>query len=127
MYHIHRYGLLGASGCGKTRILSCIVGLQSLDSGGILICGKRPGEDGSGVPGRRVGYMPQEVALNSEFTIEEVLQYFGRIYGMEAGAVEERRKYLVPLLSLEKCLGHIRDMRYSTYSQGCLVNLKFRN
>ena len=32
----------------------------------------------SGVPGPRVGYMPQELALYGEFTIRETLQYFGR-------------------------------------------------
>lgn len=38
-----RYGLLGASGCGKTTILSIIVGMRNLDKGEILVFGAKPG------------------------------------------------------------------------------------
>ena len=72
------YGLLGASGCGKTSLLSVLVGRRRLNGGTVAVLGARPGEAGSGVPGRKVGYMPQELALYGEFTIKETLQYFGR-------------------------------------------------
>ncbi|VEN41875.1 unnamed protein product, partial [Callosobruchus maculatus] len=49
------YALLGASGCGKTSLLSCIVGIRSLDSGDVWVLGGRPGSRGSGVPGNRIG------------------------------------------------------------------------
>ena len=53
------YALLGPSGCGKTTVLSCIVGLKSLDDGSISVFGGVPGEASIGIPGNRVGYMPQ--------------------------------------------------------------------
>lgn len=58
-YKICSYGLLGASGCGKTTLLSAIVGRKEVNSGTIYTLGGKPGDRNSGVPGRRVGYMPQ--------------------------------------------------------------------
>ena len=59
-FHCHyRYALLGASGCGKTTVLSSIIGLKKLDEGSLSVFGGVPGETCYGIPGRRVGYMPQ--------------------------------------------------------------------
>lgn len=72
-----RYGLLGASGCGKTTLLSCIVGAKKLDSGDIWVLGE------SNVPCNNIGYMPQDISLIEELSVMNVLYYFGRINGLE--------------------------------------------
>ncbi|XP_049284183.1 ABC transporter G family member 20 isoform X1 [Anopheles funestus] len=94
------YGLLGASGCGKTTLLSCIVGRKFLNDGEINVLGGTPGTAGSGVPGPRIGYMPQDIALVEEFSIKETIYYFGRIYGMSKEKIRERYKLLKHLLEL---------------------------
>ncbi|GBP06186.1 ABC transporter G family member 20 [Eumeta japonica] len=94
------YGLLGASGCGKTTLLSCIVGRRRLNSGEIWVLGGRPGSPRSGVPGPRIGYMPQEVALFGDFTIRETMIYFGWTAGMSTAEVDERIDFLIKLLQL---------------------------
>ena len=38
------YGLLGASGCGKTSLLSVLVGRRRLDSGSLAVMGGKPGD-----------------------------------------------------------------------------------
>ena len=55
----YSYGLLGASGCGKTTVLSTIVGLKSLNQGIVEVFGGIPGDRKLGIPGNRIGYMPQ--------------------------------------------------------------------
>ena len=55
----YSYGLLGASGCGKTTVLSTIVGLKSLNQGIVSVFGGIPGDRKLGIPGNRIGYMPQ--------------------------------------------------------------------
>lgn len=94
------YGLLGPSGCGKTTLLSSIVGRKKLDSGDIWVLGGKPGEKGSGVPGRRVGYMPQDIALVGEFSVRDAVYYFGRIYGMDNQNLSDRFDFLSNLLDL---------------------------
>ncbi|XP_050708536.1 ABC transporter G family member 20-like isoform X1 [Eriocheir sinensis] len=94
------YGLLGPSGCGKTTLLGCLVSRLHLDKGEIFIHGFPPGSVEAAVPGHRVGYMPQELALFQEFSIVETLQYFGRIHQMSASKILQRKDFLVSFLDL---------------------------
>lgn len=80
--------------------MSCIVGRRRLNSGEIWVLGGKPGSPGSGVPGPRIGYMPQEVALYGEFTIRETMKFFGWISKMDTHKVEERLDFLINLLLL---------------------------
>lgn len=104
------YGLLGASGCGKTTLLSCIVGRRRMNSGEIWVLGGHPGTRGSGVPGPRIGYMPQEMALFGEFTIRETLLYFGWVAGMNTEAITERAAFLMNLLQLPGPERRVKDL-----------------
>jgi len=88
-----------------------VVGLKQLNSGTICVFGAQPGTKGSGIPGRKVGYMPQEIALYGEFTIAEVLQYFGRLYGMTKWEVEDNTKFLVTFLNLPMQTRRIHTLR----------------
>ncbi|XP_055793054.1 ABC transporter G family member 23-like [Salvelinus fontinalis] len=96
----HIYGLLGPSGCGKTTLLKCILGTLKISRGHISVLGKPPAFPGHQVPGRMVGYMPQDLALYNEFSISDTLTFFGRIHGLSATDTQARMDFLVDFLDL---------------------------
>ncbi|KAI1291018.1 ABC transporter G family member 23 [Halotydeus destructor] len=94
------YGLLGPSGCGKTSLLRCVMGCLRPESGLVRVFGFKPGDRASGVPGPGVGYMPQDIALHNDLTIEEMLTYFGRIYFIDPSTLAARIDHLLAVLDL---------------------------
>lgn len=75
--------------------------MQGVDGGSIsLFGGGKPGDRKIGVPGARVGYMPQEVALFNEFTLKETFLYFGTIYGMPRDDIKAQMHFLNNMLEL---------------------------
>uniref|UniRef100_T1J7J0 ABC transporter domain-containing protein n=1 Tax=Strigamia maritima TaxID=126957 RepID=T1J7J0_STRMM len=96
------YGLLGPSGCGKSSLLRCVVGRSHPNKGIIKVYGHTPGSVESKVPGSRIGYMPQELALYEELNIMEILNYFGRLHHMSKSNVKKKIHSLIELLDLPR-------------------------
>jgi ABC-type multidrug transport system ATPase subunit/ABC-type multidrug transport system permease subunit len=94
------YGLLGPSGCGKTTFLKCLLARLRPTSGSILAFDETPGSIHSFVPGRDVGYMPQEIALYDEFTVHQHFTFYSRLFGMKAAEAAERETKLRQLLDI---------------------------
>lgn len=104
------YGLLGPSGCGKTTLLKCIVGTLKISQGHITVLGKPPKFPGHKVPGKKVGYMPQKLALYSEFTISDTLIFYGRIHGLTSKKIQERMNHLIDVLELPQKTSLVRNL-----------------
>ena len=73
------FGLFGTNGSGKTTLLSCLLGISKYDKGEITIDGERL-LSGSVELKRRIGYVPQEIAVLDELTVYENIEYFCSFY-----------------------------------------------
>ena len=80
-------GLLGPNGAGKTTTVSIIAGLLRPDSGTVQIDG-RPLAGDTDPTKRRIGFVPQDLALFDELTAEANLQLFAALYDLEGAAAK---------------------------------------
>ena len=88
-------GLLGPNGAGKTTIVSIISGLVKPDSGQVLVDGRPLGPDDDPAK-RRIGLVPQDLAIFDELTAQQNLELFGALYDLSgnrlASAIESALK-----------------------------------
>ena len=80
-------GLLGPNGAGKTTTVSMIAGLVRPDSGSVKIEGRALTGDTDPIK-RRIGLVPQDLALFDELSAQANLQLFAALYGMDGAAAK---------------------------------------
>lgn len=80
-------GLLGPNGAGKTTTVSIIAGLLRPDSGEVLIDGSSLRGDTDPVK-RKIGLVPQDMALFDELSALENLTFFGSLYRMSGRSLK---------------------------------------
>ena len=80
-------GLLGPNGAGKTTTVSMIAGLFPPDSGEVLIDGKPLRGDTDPIK-RKIGLVPQNIALYDELTALANLNFLGALYGLHGAALK---------------------------------------
>ena len=72
-------GLLGPNGSGKTTTINCILALLSYDRGSITIFGENMTPERYDIK-RRIGVVPQNVAVMDSLTVEENIDFFCGLY-----------------------------------------------
>ena len=80
-------GLLGPNGAGKTTIVAMIAGLIRPDSGSVQI-EDRPLAGDTDPNKRRIGLVPQELALFDELTARANLELFAALYDLDGTAAK---------------------------------------
>ncbi len=73
------FGLLGPNGSGKTTAINCILSLLTYDKGEITLFGK-PMSPTNYESKRKIGVVPQNVAVFNELTVYENIDYFCSLY-----------------------------------------------
>ena len=106
-------GLLGPNGAGKTTTVSMIAGLVTPDRGEVLIAGHRLAGDTDPAK-RRIGLVPQDLALYDELTARDNLRFFGALYSLTGRALDDA---IAKALELVELADRARD-RVKTFSGG---------
>ena len=94
-------GLLGPNGSGKTTTISCILQLLTYDKGSICVFGEPMTPTSYGLK-RRIGVVPQDVAVFDELTVAENVNAFCALYVRDRA---ERRSLVaeaIAFVGLEK-------------------------
>lgn len=73
------FGLLGPNGSGKTTAINCILQLLTYDKGTIELFGQTMRPSSYDLK-RRIGIVPQNVAVFEELTVRENIDYFCALY-----------------------------------------------
>ena len=105
--------LLGPNGAGKTTTVSMVAGLVTPDRGQVRI-GGRPLAGDTDPLKRRIGLVPQDVALYDELTARDNLRFFGALYRLRGVALEAA---VAATLGLVGLTDRARD-RVKTFSGG---------
>lgn len=76
-------GLLGPNGSGKTTVINCILALLKYDKGTIEVFSQAMRPDAYEIK-RKIGIVPQHVAVFRELKVEENIDYFCGLYVTES-------------------------------------------
>jgi ABC-2 type transport system ATP-binding protein len=106
-------GLLGPNGAGKTTTVSMISGLVVPDRGEVRI-GGAPLSGDTDPKKRRIGLVPQDIALYEELTARANLVFFGALFGLAGGAADAAIQSALTLVGLVERA----DDRVGTFSGG---------
>jgi ABC-2 type transport system ATP-binding protein len=110
------FGLLGPNGAGKTTFIKLLLEIAFPTSGRMTLFG-RPTSDVSAKS--RIGYLPENHRYPPYLTGERVLNYFGKLSGMEGPTL---RRAVTDALALVD-MARWKDLAVRKYSKGMMQRL----
>ena len=93
------FGLLGPNGAGKTTCISILGTILKPSQGSITIDHIDALRQARRVR-KRIGLVPQDIALYTKLTACENLRYFGRLHGLRGSKLEDRIQTSLRLVGL---------------------------
>jgi len=94
------FGFLGANGAGKTTTIRILCGILTPTSGTVCVGGFDITKEPNKVK-KIIGYMSQRFSLYNDLTVEENINFFGGVYGLEGATFIERKKWVLSIANLE--------------------------
>jgi sodium transport system ATP-binding protein len=107
------YGLLGPNGAGKTTALRILSTVLRPSSGTATVNGYDVVEQAEEVR-RQIGFLSANTRVYDRMTAWEMVEYFGRLYGLEEDVLRPRMEQLFARLKMDD----IRDVLGSKMSTG---------
>jgi sodium transport system ATP-binding protein len=107
------YGLLGANGAGKTTTLRMLATILRPTSGTAVVAGFDVVKDSAEVRAH-IGFMSTATALYGRLTAQEMVEYFGHLYGMDDARLKRRIDEIFERLEMNE----FRDRRCDKLSTG---------
>lgn len=104
-------GLLGPNGAGKSTIINMIVGNINPTLGSISLLGS---EKNLSQARKRIGFVPQDLAVYSDLKVWENIELFAGLYGLKGSGLKERINKVLQMVDLEK----EREMYVRNLSEG---------
>ena len=95
------YGFLGPNGAGKSTTIKCLTGLLKPSGGTMRILGIDPLADPVAVK-RRIGVVPEDLALFDRLTAEETLRFVAQVHGLDHATARSRSGDLLALMDLKE-------------------------
>lgn len=93
------FGFLGANGAGKSTTIRMLCGILKPTSGDAIVGGFSVMNQPEKVK-QRIGYMSQKFSLYNDLTVEENINFFAGVYGIERNILEERKKWILSIADL---------------------------
>jgi len=90
------FGLVGPDGAGKTTTLRLLTGLLDADAGTVTVAGFNVAEKPAEVRDR-IGYMAQKFGLYGDLTVEENMDFYADLFGVEPAALEPLKLKLLAM------------------------------
>jgi sodium transport system ATP-binding protein len=107
------YGLLGANGAGKTTTLRMLATILEPTDGTAVVCGYDVVDDPQRVRAN-VGFLSAATALYPRLTAQEMVEYFGRLNGLDDSTLKKRVDDIFNRLDMNS----FRDRRCDKLSTG---------
>jgi sodium transport system ATP-binding protein len=93
------FSLLGPNGAGKTTIMRMLSTIYKPTSGKIFIAGIDAVENPEEAR-KKIGFLTGSTGLYARLTPNELINYFGELYGVEKQDIKERKDSLFTLLDM---------------------------
>jgi ABC-2 type transport system ATP-binding protein len=102
------FGLLGPNGAGKSTTISILTGITKPDNAAIILDGKELRSNLDWVK-KRIGYVPQDLALYPTLSAYDNLSFFGQIYGFRGSELKSRIQEVLKIVQLSDRANEIVD------------------